>query len=50
MAMNAHKGFIKVILDAMWVKFQDLGGGPILMAKNKKNQPINLCYQVVIGW
>jgi hypothetical protein len=36
MAMNAYKRFIKVILNAMWVKSQDLGGGPILMAKIKK--------------
>lgn len=31
MAMSAYKRFIKVISNAMWVKFQDLGGGPILM-------------------
>jgi hypothetical protein len=36
MAMNAYKRFIKAILDAMWVKSQNLRGGPILMAKIKK--------------
>jgi hypothetical protein len=49
MAMNAYKRFIKVILDAMWVKSQDLGGGPILIAISKKKLIYNLCYQVVIG-
>lgn len=34
--MNAYKRFIKVILNATWVKSQDLGGGPILMTKIKK--------------
>jgi hypothetical protein len=43
--MNAYKRFIKVILNAMWVKSQNLGGGPILMEKNLKT----LIYSFVLS-